>query len=232
MKKNRVLVIGDIHCPCERKGYMQFTKDINKKYKCNQTIFIGDIVDNHAVSFYTKHPELPGAKDEYELAYEHIQRWYRAFPKAKIAIGNHDIRVIKAAESVGIPAKFLRDFAEVWNTPNWIWDWEFLIDDVVYTHGTRMSGIHPAYTNMRKMATSLVLGHNHSAAGIKYLVNARRRLFSMDVGCGVDDSSLAFVYGKHSRIRSVISCGVVIDGIPYLEIMPIQKGEKYYDGNF
>ena len=45
----------------------------------------------------------------------------------------------------------------------------------------------------------------------------------MDTGCGIDDKQHAFAYGKHMKRKSVISCGVVIDGMPYHEMCPIEK---------
>jgi hypothetical protein len=226
----RVLVIGDLHCPCDRKYYLEFCKEIYKKYKCNETVFIGDVIDNHAISFHATHPEMPGPSDEYELAFQHVQRWYKAFPNAKIAVGNHCERMMRLAESVSIPSKFLRNYSEIWETPKWDWKHEHTIDGVLYLHGTGCGGgMNPAYNTVRKMSLSVVMGHFHSAAGIKWLVNPNVRMFGMDVGTGIDDSALAFAYGKFSKIRSVVSCGVVVDSHPYLELMPISKGEKYYD---
>ena len=49
----------------------------------------------------------------------------------------------------------------------------------------------------------------------------------MDVGCGIDERAYAFAYGRHMRQRSMLSAGVVIDGVPYHEIMPCGRGEKY-----
>ena len=50
-EKSRVLVIGDIHLPFERKDYLQFCKDTYKEYQCNRVVFIGDIIDNNYSSF-------------------------------------------------------------------------------------------------------------------------------------------------------------------------------------
>ncbi len=229
---SRILIIGDVHEPCTRSGYLEFCQDLQKKHKCNIVIFIGDVVDNHAISFHAKHPEMPGPKQEYELTFQCIQKWYKAFPKAKICIGNHDSRIVRVAESVAIPAQFLRDYNEIWNTKNWEWAWDFVIDEVCFQHGISAGATYPAYNTMRKFAMSTVLGHFHHAAGIKWLVNPYSRLFGLDVGCGIDDKMMAFAYGRHTKIRSVISAAVIIDGHPYLELMPISRGEKYHDSRF
>lgn len=227
---SRVLCIGDIHEPVSRKKYLEFCQDLCEEWQCDTTVFLGDIADWHAVSFHAHHPECPGPVDEYDLAYEKIQKWYDVFPNSRICIGNHDERLIRLAESVNIPKKFLRNFNEVWDTPSWDWDYSHIIDDVYYFHGIGNGGTYPAPNAAKKMLMSVVMGHCHSASGIKWLASPQRRIFGMDTGCGIDDKAFAFAYGKHMIKRSIISAGVVLDGVPYLEIMPIGPGERYHDG--
>ena len=217
--ENRVLVIGDIHEPCSRDGYLEFCLDIQRKHKTQKTVFVGDIVDWTGVSFHANNPDAPGVSDEYTLAYEKIQKWYKAFPVATITIGNHDARLNRLAESVNIPAKFLRNYKDIWDTPTWDWVDNTIIDDVYYMHGTGHAGIHPAYNAAKQMCMSVCMGHIHSTAGIKWMVSPQKRWFSLDTGCGVDDSKYAFAYGKNCKRKSVVGCGVVLNGNPYYEIM-------------
>ena len=229
---NRVLAVGDVHAPITHPGYESFIIDIAEKYDCNRFVFIGDMVDWHGISFHTRHPSAPSAGDEYFLAASCIQRWYRLFPEAVVTIGNHDERVIRLAESVSIPSMLLRDYSDVWKTPNWNWQYEHTIDDVYYFHGTGQGGMHPAYNVAKQQSMSCVMGHVHSAGGIKWLVSPRKRWFGMDVGCGIDDRAAAMAYARHTKRRSVLSCGVVIDGVPYHEIMRADPGEKYHRSRF
>jgi len=219
----RVLVIGDIHEPCSRKGYLEFCKAIKRKHRCNQTVFIGDVIDWHAISFHAHHPESPGAWDEYELAFKGVHKWYKAFPNSKVCIGNHDARVIRVAGDNNIPAKFIREYKEMWDTPKWEWADDFTIDDVYYFHGVGYGGLHPAFNAARTMGMSVCMGHIHSVGGIKWMVSPLKRWFGMDVGSGIDDRKYAFAYGKHIKKKSVISCGVVLDGTPYHEMMFLEK---------
>jgi hypothetical protein len=229
---SRNLIVGDIHEPVSHPGYLSFCRDLRDKYRCDRVILIGDVVDWHAVSFHAHHPEAPGPKDEYELAKAGVAKWSKVFPKATVCIGNHDERLIRLAETVNIPAKFLRNYEEIWETPNWEWITDRIIDDVYYFHGTGTSGIHPAFNSMTKQLMSVVQGHIHSAAGVKWKANPQRRIFGMDSGCGVDDKAVAFAYGKTNQIRSILSAGVVLDGIPYHEVMPCGPGEKYHRRKF
>lgn len=229
-KQDRKLIIGDIHAPVERPHYLRFCKDEYKKNKCNSVMFMGDVVDWHAISFHAANPECPSASDEYRRALRCVRRWYRAFPDADVCIGNHDARPRRLAESVNIPARLLRDYSEAWQTPGWNWKTSFIIDEVYYHHGHGKSGgINPAYNTAKGMGMSVVMGHCHSKGGVKWLVNPLRRYFGMDTGCGVDDTAFAFAYAKEQTNRSVLSCGVLIDGMPRHIMMPVGKGEKYHD---
>ena len=150
----------------------------------------------------------------------------------KICIGNHDERVIRVAEANNIMKKYLRDFNDVWKTPKWTWEYEHIIDDVMYLHGTGSSGKYHTANLRDKQLMSVVAGHVHTAFMIHWIANVNRRIFGMNVGCGIDDKAMQFAYGKHMKQRSMLGCGVVIDGTPYLEPMPCSRGEKYWDGNF
>ena len=131
----RILVIGDIHEPVAHPGYLSFCYDLYKQWSCNRVIFIGDVVDWNAISFHAAHPECPGPKDEHDLTLEKVQKWHKVFPRARVCIGNHDERIVRLAESVNIPAKFIREYADTWETPGWDWQYEHIVDDVYYFHG-------------------------------------------------------------------------------------------------
>ena len=49
-------------------------------------------------------------------------------------------------------------------------------------------------------------------------------MWGLAVGCGVDQRSMAFAYGKHFAKKPVIGCGVVIDGVPHA--VPMDLGSK------
>lgn len=224
---SRVLVIGDTHEPVCHNKYLRFGLDLYDEYECDTVLHIGDVVDWHSISFHAAHPQCPGPEDEYKLALMKIKKWHTAFPKMKVCIGNHDARIVRLAESVDIPSQFIRDYSDVWKTEGWDWQHEFIIDDVYYFHGTGMGGVHPAYNTMSKMLMSVVMGHCHSRSGIKWKANPTKRIFGMDVGCGIDVKAWQFAYGRHVKDRPILSAGVVLDGIPYHEVMPIGKGERY-----
>jgi hypothetical protein len=219
----RVLCIGDIHAPVTKKGYLEFVQAIQKKYRTNETVFIGDVVDNHAISFYANHPDAPGSGNEHQITMACLEPWKQAFPNATVTIGNHDARINRVANSVNIPSKFLRSYAEIWQTPGWQWVDDIIIDNVYYCHGTGRSGLFPAYNCAKEMGMSSVMGHCHSVAGIKWMCSPEKRWFGCDTGCGIDDKAYAFAYGQNMKKKSMLSCAVVIDGVPYLEPFFMEK---------
>jgi predicted phosphodiesterase len=224
---SRVLAIGDLHEPFTHPKYLAFCKDVKRMYRTKETVFIGDQVDLHAMSFHQHDVDGMSAGHEKVVAKKQIATWYKAFPNAKVCIGNHDARTIRLAAKVGMPVDDLKDFKTSWGTPNWDWQWEHEIDGVLYLHGTGASGKQAAANLMMKRRRSVVIGHTHTNAGINYHTNHDNRIFGMNVGCGIDCNSYAFAYAKDFADRPVLGCGVVIDGIGHFIPMPCGPGEKF-----
>ena len=67
-----ILVIGDLHAPFTKFGYLEFCKSIYYKYKCTDVIFIGDLLDNHVASFHETDPDGMGGREELYKAKEQI----------------------------------------------------------------------------------------------------------------------------------------------------------------
>ena len=215
VKKN-VLIIGDLHLPFTLEGYLEHCIKVYKKYNCDTVVFIGDILDLHFTSYHETSTEGYGATQEHDLSVEMLRKWYKAFPKAYVTIGNHDALIYRKAMSAGISKRWIQNYSQVLGTPGWEWVTDVVIDDVLYTHGTTN-----AYTKAKQNLMSTVQGHLHSQAGIQFYVGAKSRIFGFQIGCGVDMKSYAMEYGRNFP-KPVISCGVVIEGLhPYLEVMDL-----------
>jgi len=229
---SKVLCIPDLHNPWSRLGGRQFCEDLYVDWDCDKVVFIGDVVDEHFASFHTREPSAPGAMEEYERTKQALADWYKSFPNAVVTIGNHDRRAIRQAKTVNLPEIFLKPYAEIWGTPKWKWVENVTIDDVYYYHGDGQGGEYPACNAVRKMLMSVVMGHNHTASGVKYYVNPTRRIFACDTGCLIDDKQIAFAYSDRNKRRSVLSAAVIVDGIPYVVPMACGKNERYHDSKF
>lgn len=206
---NNILVIGDIHEPFCKTGYLEFCKKQQIRFNCEKVVFIGDIIDNHAQSFHDTDPDGLSAKEELELAIERLSAWYKAFPEATVCIGNHDRIVARKLFKVGVSQRWIKPLGEVLNTPNWNFVEQLLYNNVLYIHGEGGTALKKAKEEM----CSVVQGHSHSE-GYVQLFNGGSN-FAMQVGCGIDFDSYAFAYAQRGK-KPILSCGVVINNSPII----------------
>lgn len=207
-----------------RDGYLGFLLETYEAWDCDRVVHIGDLVDNCALSFHTKNPRLKNPIDEYEKSQKQIGDLVKAFPNVDLMHGNHDALPYRWAAEVGVPAEYLKDMNQLWNLPKtWKVHHRFSqieIDGVIYQHGDR--GRNGALLNAKDEFKPVVQGHHHAKAGVQFFANRSTRVYGLQVGCGVDDSALAMEYGRKYTSKSIIGCGVVLDGItPIFEPMHI-----------
>lgn len=229
----RIGIIGDTHEPFCHPMYLTFCLDTFEMWGCHEVVHIGDVVDAHALSFWEHNPNGHSAESEAELAMQHVGQWHDAFPGIKVCVGNHDERQYRTARKAGIPDRYIKAYADVWQTPTWDWSFQHPIDDhgvrVLYEHGTGSGGKDAAYNRAVAQRCSLVMGHVHSYAGVKYHSNPFSRIFGLNVGCGIDLKSYAFEYGRAFPVRPMLGCGIVVDGVEgYFIPMPCGDGEPYH----
>lgn len=206
-KETRVLVIGDLHEPFCLDEYLDHCKHIYAKHNCNRVIFIGDCIDSHGWSYHEQDPDGMSAGHELSLAIKRIARWYKAFPKADVLIGNHDRLASRKAFSGGIPSAWIKGYNDVLNTPNWKWHDRLVIDNVQYLHGEAGT----ARTKCRADMMSTVQGHLHTQCYTEYYVGQNFKIFGTQVGCGIDHEKYAFAYAKAGR-KPAISASVIFGG--------------------
>lgn len=219
--KKNVLVIADMHEPFCKEGYMQHCIKMRDKYECGTIILIGDEVDLCGVSQWEKDPDGFSPGTEAEQAQIKMKQWYKAFPEASVCIGNHTARPFRQAKANGIPKKFIKSYEEAWEAPKtWKWAENWEIDGVLYTHGTGCSGVQAAITIATRHRQNTVIGHIHSQAGIQYSASKIDLVWGMQVGGALDDRSYAAYYAKDQLKKSIVGCGIVINGkLPIYEPM-------------
>lgn len=209
--QGNILVIGDTHLPAEHQGYLGFVKRVAELYNCRRVVHIGDFVDHHSSSFHESDPDLRSAGDELRFVKQRAQRWYNAFPEVLVCWGNHDAIPARKLKASGLPSSLLRTPNEIYGAPRgWVWGESFILDGVLFKHqpegGNTLTGqLRGAERNMM----STVTGHCHSTAGVAYSAGYKDTVFAMATGCGIDRHHAAFAYGKNSRFKPVIGCGVV-----------------------
>lgn len=230
----RVGVIADLHLPHDRPGYLEFVQDSFEAWQVDKIVFIGDVIDFHAISFHDIDPHGRSAEDERCEALQRLDAWKESFPEALVTIGNHDARAIRKAQAAGIPSHFLKDYAEVWDTPSWDWQLVHEVEGVLYEHGTGTSGKDAAYNRAIERRQSVVMGHTHTYPGVKWHCGPRDMIFGVNVGAAIDDESYAAAYALFSARKSVPCCGVILDGsFPYVEPMRYhRRSDPYHRSKF
>jgi len=215
-RKSCVLVIGDLHLPFIKQGYLEFCVWIYKKYNCTEVLFIGDILDNHASSFHDTDPDGYSAGDELSVGHQMVKIWNDAFPKAKVCVGNHDSIPGRKIFASGVSKQWLKSPNEVLEV-DWEFNERFRIDGVQYTHGTGQKARMRAKNEM----CSICQGHYHSESYIEWYVGPDRKIFAMQIGCGIDRRSYSMAYGRNFK-KPHINVGIIIDGtLPIIEYMKL-----------
>lgn len=211
---DNILIIGDTHEPFSKDGYLKFCRDQQEKFNCGTIVHIGDLTDNHAVSYHEKDPEGRSAGDEFQMALSRCHQWYETFPEAYICIGNHDALPFRKAFTAGLPSHWLKSYQEMLDSPStWKWDFTHEINGIIFQHGTGLSGEMASINAARENRQSTVIGHLHTVMNTRFLASSKDLIFGMSVGCGIDHEKYAFAYGKQNTRKPVIACGVVLDGI-------------------
>jgi hypothetical protein len=229
MNNKCILVISDLHCPYEHPDTIKFLKAIKNKYKPTRVILSGDEADFHAVSFHDHDPDLDAPGVELEKAIKSLKPIYALFPVAEVLESNHGSLVIRKALAHGLSRKFFRTPGDVLEAPK-KWSWHFDIQ-LTLPNGTPCYFHHSKGVNVKKnsqaMGSSFVQGHHHEEFEIQYWGNPNALLFGMTVGCLVDTKALSMAYNKNNLKRPVIGCGVIINSIPHLIPMVLNKKGRW-----
>ena len=202
---DNILVIGDPHEPFTLAGYMAFCREQQEKYNCGTVIFIGDIIDNCYSSFHNSDPDGFGAGEELDRTIFKVKLWYHTFPKATVVIGNHDRIVYRKAFSAGVSKRWIREYKDVLETPDWNFVENIEMFGVNFNHGEGGTARNRLKTELQ----SQVQGHLHTQLYVDYAVGSKFIIFGMQVGCGIDAKSYAMAYAKNWK-KPAIGCGVVL----------------------
>lgn len=215
-----VLAIGDTHEPVCLPGYLDFCRDTYNQWGCDRAVHIGDIADWHCCSRFPKELDAPGPTEELKLTRKRLKQWSKAFGEnLDVCLGNHCLRLLRAAYSLGMPAEAIRTLNEIFETKFNFQDM-FIIDGVVYTHGEDAgSGKFPALNYASQLGSNVVIGHYHTIGGVQHSANKVVQRFGCHTGCGVDQDAAAMRYSVRSKAKAVHGCAVIVDGTPIFEPM-------------
>jgi len=232
MKKLKVskslLVLSDLHCPYEHPDTVEFLTYLKKKHKPDTVVCIGDEIDGHAISYHDSNPDLDSAGEELKKAIKALKPIYALFPNVTVVESNHGSLVYRKALTAGLPQAVLRGYNEIIDAPKG-WTWKF--DTVVQTPLGPIYLCHGKAGAPGKLASqygmSTIEGHFHEKAQITYISTPEKLMFGAHTGCLANDKSLALGYNKVNPKRPIVSTIVVIDGIPHIEPMILDKTGRW-----
>jgi hypothetical protein len=218
-----VLIIGDKHLPFIHKHYLDFCVDTRKKFKCEKVVDIGDHADFHAISQHSHDPDGLSPANELKRTLTEAHTWYKAFPKVKLCIGNHDERVQRAGLKYGLCDKMLKPYRKLLQLPTgWQYRLDYHIQGVRYFHGMGYSGKYAHGMAAVENGGPCCMGHLHSNAGTIWSANEDGRAFGLAVGCGIDRHAYAFKYGRDMRRKPMLGCGVVTNDGQEAQFVPMK----------
>lgn len=228
-----VICISDMHQPYAHPDTYQFLKAVKAKYwpEAKKPIVVcgGDEIDHHSISFHDKNPKLPNASKELELACNKLKYIYDLFPKAYVLDSNHGSLVMRKALAHGLPSEVFKSNAEILGAPK---EWRWVTDlTLTLSNGSKCYFHHGKSSDVLKlsqaMSMSAVQFHYHEKYKIEYWANPLGLYFAMQAACLVDDKSLAMAYNKLNLKRPIIGIGIIVNGLPRLIPMVLNKKGRW-----
>ncbi len=232
MNTKSILVLSDTHFPYVKKEYFKWIKKLKDKLKPTLVVHIGDLVDFHSISQHLHSAELPNIKFEIKDAIKCIKKLRKIFPTSMpILLGNHDIRIQRLAEKSLIPNSFLKDINDILDIDKkWKWTWhdKLIVDlpnktKVFFTHHFKSNVLASA----KELGMSLCVGHQHTKSSCELFSHPLALNFAKCVGSSIEPRHEAFKYGKNFIKRPIISCGSIVDSVPQLHPMFLDKDGKW-----
>ena len=228
-KYKSVLVISDLHIPYHHPDAFKFLKALKTKYKPDHVVNIGDELDMHAMSMHDSDPDLYSAGHELAASISYIQQLEKIFPKMTIVHSNHSSMLFRRALKHGVPKGYLKHYNDYLGVGNG-WQW---VDDhtITLSDGSRCFFTHGLSADVLKVAMqygmNTVQGHYHTKFSIGYYSNPDALVWGMQVGCLINQKSMAFQYAKNFKTRFIVGCGMIINGQPKLMPMMLNENGKW-----
>lgn len=211
-KKGNVLCISDLHIPYQHKKAFDHCRRVRDKYKCSVVVNLGDIVDNHSISYHEKEPDYACVGKELDEAYKELVRWKTEFPTVFCCFGNHDSLLKRKAKTHGLSGRMIKSLNEIYDLPkSWRFSDSWVKDDVRYCHGIEVGGKYGFVGMAEANMMSTVTGHLHASSGVHFISSPIKLIYGMGAGCLLDKDSFAMAYGKHFKRKPILGCSVVLN---------------------
>jgi len=224
------LFITDLQIPFHHPGALRFCRYVKKHFKIKDEncLCAGDETDQYFGGMWKHSPDATHTPNsELEEARETLRKWYASFPLMKLAISNHGTRYWRKATEAEIPSQMIRSYREIINAPKgWIWKKHWIINGskkkFLIEHGDDWGGQVPHKVAALHNGISTAIGHHHSIAGIEFIKTNYLDIWGMCGGALIDFEQYAFEYARKSKLKPVITLGLILDGGMTPLILPYQ----------
>jgi predicted phosphodiesterase len=227
----KILVIGDTHFPYSHPECIEFLAKLNKYYKPDTVVHIGDEADYHSQNFHGVDPDLPSAFDELEVTKSWIKRLEKIFPKMTLLESNHGSLVLRRAVASKMSRRFIKPYNDILEV-NKKWEWKD--KHIIKTDKNTICFAHQFSKDIAKAVkeTSMccVQGHFHTLSEVKFVANDFALNWGISTGCLVNKDSLSMAYMKVNVAKPILSCALITDGIPAITPM-VLKNNGSWDKN-
>lgn len=224
------LFISDLQLPFQHPDAFDFLREIKRKFQPDRVFNVGDLIDQYGFTFFDKDPSMPSVVDEMDQVRQAVNELSEIFPKQKICLGNHDMRIFRQAEKAGIPRQYVKDLNHIIGAPvGWEWRDKWVIEFpnkecAVMVHNC---GNRDATKGVHRYGYSVIQGHYDTVSEVKYISNLDKLMFGMTVGSLINKRAKAFAYNKLHIQRPILSAGVVLNGKPMIIPMTLNKKGRW-----
>lgn len=225
-----VLVIPDQHEPYGHPDSLAFLSAVQVAFCPDLVVNLGDEGDYHGLSFHDSDPNLDSAGVELTKLQERIGKQYTLFPVELVCNSNHGSMVYRKAKHHGIPVQALKSYREILfpehKAPGWSWADQWIVKtplgEVMFKHQSSNVLADAAHERC-----NLMVGHNHSKFEVAYAAGSDFLYWGATSGCLVDNTSMAFAYGKNFTKKPIIGCTVILEGRPVLVPMVLNNAGRW-----
>ena len=217
---DRYAIISDLQVPYHHPLAFEFVKQVVKEFKIQKDNILnaGDEVDQYWGGAWAKDIEASHTcLQEIEASKEELRRWYKQWPKMRIAQSNHGDRWLRKAMAAEIPSQMIRKYQDIMEMPEgWEhkkhWRIEGSKKPFIVEHLDDYGTMLPAEKAAMHNGISTCGGHHHCKLQVTHFKTNYLELWSAVAGSLIDFESHAYKYARKAARKPKLGMLVVLDG--------------------
>jgi hypothetical protein len=225
-----ILHVPDQHIPYHHPDMLPFVKAVLDAFPVDLVINAGDELDQHNMSFHDSDPNLDSAGAELRKSLPTLAALHELCPEMLVCSSNHGSMVFRKAKAHGLPVEYIKSYREVLfpkhGAPAWSWAEHWFVNTPLGPVKFQHQSANPV-ADAAHDRCNLMVGHNHGKFQIEYAASRDFLYWGATGGCLIDNSSMAFAYGKHSKNKPIIGCTIIMEGRPILVPMMLDKHGRW-----